>query len=220
MLVFAHRGYHHAVPQNTMQAFEAALRSGANAIETDVRLSRDGDAVIIHDRLTPVQHPVAELSRAEIERDVGHPVPLLEEVLDAFPNVLWDVEIKNPEAAEPAFAILKRYLGKRQLLVTSFRHDVIHACAQTLDVDCGLISFSRPRDATAMMSEWADDERVRTFAWDYGAIDELLLAEVTQAGWKNYVWGLKTRAEHERCIALGVDAIVTDYLEFVLTSVD
>ncbi len=216
MLVFAHRGYHHTAPQNTMQAFEAALRAGATAIETDVRLSRNGEAVIIHDRLTPKQRPVAELSRAEIEGDVGHPVPLLDEVLEAFPDVLWDVEIKNPEAAAPAFAILKRYLGKRQLLVTSFRHDVIHACARTLDVDCGLISFSRPRDASVMMKEWENDRRVRTFAWDYGAIDEPLLAEVKRAGWKNYVWGAKIRAEHERCIALGVDAIVTDYLEFVL----
>lgn len=216
MLVFAHRGYHHTVPENTMEAFEAALRRGVSAIETDVRLSRDGEAVIIHNRLTPKTRPVAELSRAGIAQDLGHPVPLLEEVLDAFPDVLWDVEIKNPEAAPQAFAILKRYLNKRRLLVTSFRHDVIHECAQTLDVDCGLISFSRPRDATAMMNEWADDARVRTFAWDYGAIDEPLLTEVKRAGWKNYVWGAITRAEHQRCVALGVDAIVTDYLEFVL----
>ena len=52
MLLLAHRGYHLSVPENTMAAFAAAVALGVDGIETDVRLSRDGLPVIIHDRVT------------------------------------------------------------------------------------------------------------------------------------------------------------------------
>ena len=63
MFLLAHRGYHADVPENTMAAFEAALRLGVDGVETDVRLSRDGLPVIIHDRTTPKKRAVFELTR-------------------------------------------------------------------------------------------------------------------------------------------------------------
>ncbi|MEK7843741.1 MAG: glycerophosphodiester phosphodiesterase family protein, partial [Pseudomonadota bacterium] len=51
MLVIAHRGFHAAVPENTLAAFEAAVTLGVNGIETDVRISRDGLPVLIHNRV-------------------------------------------------------------------------------------------------------------------------------------------------------------------------
>ena len=98
MLLLAHRGYHLSVPENTMAAFEAAVELGVDGIETDVRLSRDGLPVIIHDRVTARKRAVADLTRAEIAGDVGHAVAILPEILDAFPDVLWNIEIKNSEA--------------------------------------------------------------------------------------------------------------------------
>ena len=68
MLIIAHRGYHAAVPENTLAAFEAAVTVGVNGIETDVRISRDGLPVLIHDRVTGSGDAVADLTRAEIEQ--------------------------------------------------------------------------------------------------------------------------------------------------------
>ncbi|HET7061229.1 MAG TPA: glycerophosphodiester phosphodiesterase family protein, partial [Nitrosospira sp.] len=98
MLLIAHRGYHAMVPENTLAAFEAAVSIGANGIETDVRFSRDGLPVLIHDRLTRTGEPVAELTRAEIEKISGHEIPTLEEALERFPGILWNIEIKTPVA--------------------------------------------------------------------------------------------------------------------------
>ena len=137
MLLLAHRGYHLNAPENTMAAFDAAVKLGVDGIETDVRLSRDGLPVIIHDRVTARKRAVADLTRSEITADLGHAVAVLPEILDAFPDVLWNIEIKNPEAWPVASRVLAQYQRSRRLLVTSFRHDVVKLCANELEVDCG-----------------------------------------------------------------------------------
>jgi glycerophosphoryl diester phosphodiesterase len=211
MLLLAHRGYHAEAPENTMAAFEAALRLGVGGIETDVRLSGDGLPVIIHDRVTPQKRAIAELTRREIENDVGHPVPVLDEVLDAFPDVLWNIEIKNPEALPAAAQVLKQFQRRRRLLVTSFRHDVVMQCAGELEADCGLLLAHRPLDVAAIIAACAGRPRVKGIVWDYNIIDDAVLRQVTAAGWGNFVYGAVTPAEHQRCAALGLAGLITDY---------
>jgi glycerophosphoryl diester phosphodiesterase len=80
MLVLSHLGYHVAVPENTYDAFESALRLGVNGIETDLRLSADGDLILFHDRLTPDGRAIESLSRSALSAAVGYPIPTLEEV--------------------------------------------------------------------------------------------------------------------------------------------
>src|SRR5438093_12725949 len=85
-LVFAHRGGSALAPENTIQAFDNGLRLGADGIELDVRLSRDGIVVVHHDRTlertTGLSGPVAMRTGAELSR-VG--VPALAEVLARYP---------------------------------------------------------------------------------------------------------------------------------------
>ena len=211
MLLLAHRGYHADVPENTMAAFEAALRPGIDGIEADVRLSRDGLPVIIHDRVTPGQRAIAELTRREIEDAVGHPVPVLAEVLDAFPDPLWNIEIKNPEALPAAVPVLRQFQRRRRLLVTSFRHDVVMQCADELEADCGLLLAHRPLDVAAIIAGCAGRPRVKGIVWDFNIIDDAVLHQVTAAGWGNYVYGAVTPAEHQRCAALGLAGLISDY---------
>lgn len=220
MLLLAHRGYHASHPENTMAAFAAATRLGVDGIETDVRVSADGEPVIMHDRVTPRTRAVAELTRREIEHDVGHPVPLLAEVLDAFPGVLWNVEIKNVEALPATLAVLERYIGKRRLFVTSFRHDVVFAIARQIDVDCGLLLAHRPLDVGAIIAGCAAQPRVKVIVWDYNIIDAAVLQAVEQAGWRNYVYGAVAPAEHQRCAQLGLAGLITDYPQYILSRQD
>jgi glycerophosphoryl diester phosphodiesterase len=211
MLLFAHRGYHVEAPENTLAAFEAAARLGVDGIETDVRLSRDGLPVIIHDRVTPRQRAVAELTRREIEEDVGHPVPVLPEILDAFPDIRWNIEIKNPEAWPAASRVLAQFQQTRQLLVTSFRHDVVQLCAEQLTISCGLLLAHRPLDVGAIMTGCAAHPRINAMVWDYNVTDERVLQAVSAGGWRNFVYGAVTPAEHQRCRALGLAGLITDY---------
>lgn len=215
MFLLAHRGYHADAPENTMAAFEAASKIGVDGIETDVRLSADGKAVIIHDRISPKKRAVAELTHRDLESDCGHAVPLLAEILDAFPDVLWNIEIKNPEAWPAAMPVLQQFQRTRRLLVTSFRHDVVRQCARELEVDYGLLLAHRPLDVMATIAGCADRPRIKGIVWDYNIVDDSVLRDVSAAGWANYIYGAVTLAEHRRCMALGLAGLITDYPRLV-----
>lgn len=211
MLVLAHRGYHAGLPENTLAAFEAAQRLGVDGIETDVRLSVDGKPVIMHDRVTPAGRAVSAITHREIEDDCGHAVPLLAEIFDAAPALLWNIEIKRPEAWPVAAPILKQFQKTRRILVSSFRHDVVYQCAAELEVDCALLIASRPLDVGAIMAGCAAQPRIQSIVWDYNIIDEKILQAVTARGWNNYVYGAHTPDEHAYCGTLHLRGLITDH---------
>lgn len=115
-LLFGHRGASGERPENTLPAFERAVRQGVAALETDVHLSRDGEVVVFHDalleRTTDGEGPIAELELTELRaldagyrftpdggrsfpfRGQGIRVPTLRETFDAFPGLRINVEIK------------------------------------------------------------------------------------------------------------------------------
>lgn len=194
-----------------MAAFEAAVELGIDGIETDVRLSSDGLPVIIHDRVTPFKRAVAGLTRHEIERDVGHPVPLLTEILHAFPDILWNIEIKNPETLPSALPVLRQYQRTHQVFLTSFRHDVVIAAARELEIECGLLLAHRPLDVAAVIAGCSGVPRIQSIVWDFNTVDETVLRAVSAAGWDNYVYGAVTPDEHRHCATLGLAGLITDY---------
>lgn len=106
-LVLAHRGASAERPENTRAAFELAVAQGADAIETDLHLSRDGAVVLLHDaeleRLGG-RGVVGEAALAELralDAGGGEPVPELGEVLDAFgARVAFNLELKRGLEAE------------------------------------------------------------------------------------------------------------------------
>jgi glycerophosphoryl diester phosphodiesterase len=117
--VIAHRGASGLAPENTLDAFDLAAKAGADAFELDVRLSRDGAAVVIHDatldrttdRTGPVRgQTVADLRMADAGyhfttdggrtfpfRGSGARIPTLGEVLWTFPGMPMLIEVKEPE---------------------------------------------------------------------------------------------------------------------------
>ena len=75
MLVLCHRGYHINAPENTIEAFKAAIERGVDGIETDIRLSADGIPILFHDRFVIDGREVSSLSHAELSKAVGYSVP-------------------------------------------------------------------------------------------------------------------------------------------------
>src|SRR5439155_14737947 len=94
-LVFAHRGGSKLGPENTIPAFDRGLAVGADGLELDVRLTRDGVVVVHHDRTldrtTSLTGPVSERSARELT-EVG--VPTLHEVLSRYRDVRVIIEMK------------------------------------------------------------------------------------------------------------------------------
>jgi glycerophosphoryl diester phosphodiesterase len=212
MLVLAHRGYHAAFPENTFAAFEAAVNMGVSGIETDVRLSKDGVPILVHDRVV-TEHPVAELTRVELEQMMGHEVSTLDEALGHFRNILWNIEIKAEIALPSVMRILEKHQETHRIVVTSFRHDLVAICASFLKVNCGLLVAHRPQTLDSLLADLnhSDNPRINHIVWDYEVMDENLLKEIAANGFRNFVFGPVTKAEHDICRELGVDGVITDY---------
>jgi glycerophosphoryl diester phosphodiesterase len=140
-LLFAHRGGARLAPENTLEAFRQSVeRWGADVVETDVHLSRDGELVVIHDdtvdRTTDGTGPVAALSWAELrELDAGYRftdldgapslrgcgvrIPRFVDLLEALPGVRINVDAKAPAAARPLVELLNRRGEEHRVLVAS-----------------------------------------------------------------------------------------------------
>lgn len=130
--IYAHRGYHrhNQFPENTIPAFEAAIRQGADGFEFDVHLSRDGKAIVFHDKtLHKIGIPKAilemsleELKQIEIAKGIS--LPTLTEVIERFGNrTFLNIEIKSSNAAPEVARLINEYQLERSpdnLIVSSF----------------------------------------------------------------------------------------------------
>jgi Glycerophosphoryl diester phosphodiesterase len=140
--IIAHRGASGRAPENTMRSFELALDEGADALEFDVHVSADGVPVVIHDpslaRTTGVRALVAELpterilevdAGARFSPDAGRTfplrgqgirIPLLSEVLSAFPSTPFIIEIKTSAASEAVLRVLEQQRAAERSVLMSF----------------------------------------------------------------------------------------------------
>jgi len=211
MLVIAHRGSHAEYNENTLAAFEAAVKLDVDGIETDVRISSDDYLVLIHDRIISGRE-VCALTRKEIEHETGYQVSTLDEALECFSGIIWNVEIKTREGLELIIQVLEKYQSNRTILVTSFRHDVIAICASSLKVDCGLLVAHRPLSLNSLLVDSSNITRINHIVWNYDILDGSLLKESAAAGYNNFVYGLETKSEFEYCKGIDVDGVITDSL--------
>jgi glycerophosphoryl diester phosphodiesterase len=217
MLVFGHRGYHVRAPENTIDAFREAIALGVDGIETDVRLSGDGLPTIFHDRLGPRGEPVATLSRDELSDLVGYPVPTLDAILEEFPEVIWNIEIKTPSVVEAVLPLIERYAPSRRLMITSFWHNIVEEIIRSLSVDGGILVAHRPLNGFHPSDLLGVSGQINTIVWDYEIMDEKMVLPCNEKGIRSLVYGANTREEQERCRALGIFALITDRPDLLLS---
>ena len=141
--IFAHRGYSAKYPENTMLAFREAEKAGANGIELDVQLSKDGEVVVIHDekvnRTTNGKGYVKDLTLKELQRfDAGYlmktivkkePIPSLREVLEWMTSneIICNIELKNnvfpyEGMEEKVIQMVRKYNLASRIIISSFNH--------------------------------------------------------------------------------------------------
>ena len=231
MLIVSHRGQteggrRDGVPENTLEAFRRAIALGVHGIETDVRLSADGRAILYHDRIAPDGRAVAELSHAELCAVTGFQVPTLEEGVAESPDLLWLLEVKVPEVADVVVEFL-RQKPSSSYLVISFWHAVVERIVSQVRVRGGLTISHCPKDASlANVSssprspvaslKSTGQSRIRSLLWNWEFLDPDLAARFVERGWMNLVYGLETPADHQRCVEVGVDGAITDFPEILL----
>jgi glycerophosphoryl diester phosphodiesterase len=232
--LLAHRGLALDAPENTLLAFLKALAAGAEYLETDVHVSRDGVAVVSHDpdlsRVAGRSGSVGDLSLAELQRiDLGHGQTFssLSEVLDAFPEARFNIDIKIRDAVEPAASAIRAADAIGRVLVSSFDERTRAAIVQALP---GVAtSASSRRVAVALVgAKLGLAPLVRRalrgmhaiqIPVSYGAVTlatASTIARFQAAGVEVHFWTINDPAEMTRLLELGADGIVSDRIDLAL----
>jgi glycerophosphoryl diester phosphodiesterase len=228
-LVIAHRGDRANVAENTLDALVAAVELGADAVEFDVRMTRDGVPVLLHDaaldRTTSGHGLLAHYSLADVRTlDAGRRVkpgsarvqiPLLEEVLDRLPNTPLVIEVTERGAADATAALVRKFGAMERVLVGSgiasvverFKTLAFATCASTVDalrlIPTAIIGGVAPRLRYAALS--------LTPRYSGLPIPVLqMTAAAKRAGIPTQVWTVNDPYEAQRYWAGGVAAILTD----------
>ena len=229
-LIFAHRGASKAAPENTLPAFEAAIRLGADGVELDVQYSSDGALVIFHNdtlektsdgagRVTA--HTLAELRALDAgswfgPSFAGTRIPTLDEALDLMKGkLLVNVELKvlsslHSSLGVDAVKIIRAHGMADQVVISSFNPFALRQAKRAgPEIECALLLA---HDLPGWM-RWSFTRRYSRADGlhpDSDMVDQTYMAQARKLGMPVRVWTVDDEAEMRRLIALGVDSIITN----------
>lgn len=218
-LVIGHRGASADAPENTLASFALAVEQGADGIEFDVQLSRDGVPIVIHDgtvdRTTDGTGRVTDLTLAKIRRLTiagEHPVPLLDEVFERLGrSTLYNIELKGLKindgglSAAVAAAIV-RYGVAEQALISSFTPFFVRAARKHMPSGVP-VAHLRERRATRIFHTFVHAEADHPL---HTLVDEELMTWARRHGVRVNAWTVDDATEARRLIRLGVNGIITN----------
>lgn len=217
--IFAHRGHRAAGHrENTLEAFAAALRAGADGVELDVRMTADAQLAVHHDRQVPGVAPITNIPAGNLPPYV----PLLGGALDACQGMTVNVEVKHEEDADPQRRVAElvgvAVAGREQVLVSSFD-----------PVSLAVIRSRQPRVRTGLLVH-PDVEALAAIdqALALGCAtlhpfvtqaDRCLVDAAGGAGLGLHVWTVNADADLAAMRDLDVDAVITDRLDAAIAIV-
>jgi glycerophosphoryl diester phosphodiesterase len=223
-LVIAHRGASAAEPENTLRAFELAIRQGAQMIELDLHATRDGQAVVVHDddlsQTTDLKGRVSELTLEEVRRadaGKGERVPTLEETLDLTRGrARLYLEIKDRQVTAETLRLVRARGSQSEVMIASFDLELMRRLGEEVkDIELGLILGTPSYDPRVRWREAAPWLALQGFHYQVLCMQVAmcfgyLAQRIKRAGKRLYVWTANDERTFARMIARGADGIVTD----------
>lgn len=225
---FAHRGGAADGLENTVFQFRRAVELGYRYIETEVHATADGKLVAFHDetldRVTDGAGRIADLFWSDVShaRVAGkEPVPLFEELLETFPEVRWNVDIKAEPALRPLLDLLERTDSWNRVLVGSFSEKRV-VRAQHLAGPRLATSFGTRGVLNLRLRSWGAPLPVRRSAVaaqvpeeqsGVPVVDRRFVQAAHARGVQVHVWTINEADRMHRLLDLGVDGIMTDHID-------
>ncbi len=227
-IAFAHRGGAGHFPENSWRAFEHAVELGYAYLETDAHATSDGTVVAFHDktldRVTDRTGVIAKLPAREVAAariDGTEPIPLLEDLLGAWPDVRFNIDVKDGPAARPLADLIRRTAAWDRVCITSFSAARLRAARRLLDRP--VCMATSPVGAAALRSGLPGRLLRRPFArravrcaqLPVGLATAPLIGRAHDAGLQVHVWTVNDRDLMSSLLDLGVDGIMTDQTELL-----
>ena len=244
-VTIAHQGGNKIYPDESLLAFTNAINMGIQVIEFDIHRTKDGIIVINHDqtidRLTNGTGLIREMSWVELQqvdgaynwspdgltypyRDKGIKILSLIEMMDAFPQQLYDIEIKqhDPPLEKDLCDLLRKYgVAADQAIVASFRdetlarfHDICPEVAISLPVNQGTVLYilSRVGLERLLPLDAVVAQLPTTFSTILGQLelDRRYIEAFAKGDRQVWVWTVNDSIEMKRLVKMGAHGIITD----------
>lgn len=222
-LIIGHRGAAAVAPENTLASFERAMQDGADGIEFDVRLSRDGVPVVIHDptltRTASIDREVAKLSAEEL---ASFDVPSLHQVLIQFKqrDALLNVELKSERGelalANAAVQAIQNESMAAKVIVSSFDMTLISEVKRiNKSIRTAALfepKISRPFDLVRKLKliGVARAHDADAIALHHRLVSSPMVEKARQAGLEVVIWTVDNPQWVARARTLGIKALITN----------
>ncbi|MHC1610336.1 MAG: glycerophosphodiester phosphodiesterase [Candidatus Methanospirareceae archaeon] len=216
MRIIAHRGARSEEPENTLRALKRASECGADAVEVDLRLSKDHELVVIHDetleRTTNGSGKVGEKRLEELrtlDAGKGERIPTLSEVLSLVKKLGIELilELKEPDMET---IVVHEVVGagmEKSVIISSFFHpSLLRVKELAPNIKTGVIISSLPLFPVRL----ATDAHADIIFQRYPRLEREYIEEASRNGIAIYLWTINTIEDFEKARELGVAGVVTD----------
>ena len=212
----AHRGAPYHARENTLHSLRTALELGADAVEIDVRLTRDGVPVLLHDetlkRLWEVDRPVLALTAAELSEVTAERVPTLAAALAATGDsrVMLDLPgTPDVRAARRVVDVVRECRAEDRVYYCAGAAAMlaVRTADPAAEIALTWTTLAPPRPALL------DAVRPRWLNYRFGLVDRDLAARVHRDGYLLSVWTPDTVRAMRRLLELDVDSITTNRID-------
>jgi glycerophosphoryl diester phosphodiesterase len=228
-LAFAHRGGAAAGDENTAAAFARAVDLGYRYVETDVHATSDGVVVVFHDntldRMLGRPGRVRDVRWADLASlRVGGAaaVPRLDEILTAWPDVRFNIDVKDDRAVDPTVDLVRRTGVADRVLLASFSDRRLARIRAALGE--AVATSMGTREVARLWLASRAGARIRMPASIVAAqvpvrhgpvrvVDRRFVSYAHRVGLQVHVWTIDEPDEMTHLLDLGVDGIMTDRIE-------
>jgi glycerophosphoryl diester phosphodiesterase len=222
--ILGHRGYKAKFPENTILAFVKALENGADGIEFDARLTKDGIVVIHHDDFFKDREEkeikIKSLSFKQL-RETKPSIPRLQEVLEELPkDTYYNLEIKEKEASAKSYELMKNYGVLENTLFSSFDVEAIRIIRKNdKNAKIGLLvdyeslkNIDEIHEELNLYSLNLYIDKIVEFGVDYSS---KFIGNWKSHGMKIFLWTVNN-VDHLKLLKGHYDGVITDKVEEVV----
>lgn len=213
----AHRLGAGLAPENSLQALRLSLQRGARAFETDIRFTRDGTAVLLHDtdliRTTGQQALLSELDFNDLQSAFrlsnGESVPSLQQLLaiTTRQKVCVYLELKDNHACDRLITAVQAQPNRQNLIFSCFDHHAVKYVKHTLpDLRCMALIEGNPVDAVHMCKACKADQ----FGVAWQTASPNTIEQLSQAGIPSFTYTINDPAEIAQARAMGFSGVFSD----------